>query len=409
MRRLSAREFARRRGETSWTLKARSVLLIYVISPIYEILAPILMPIVPNQITASLRNPSLCPPPPCACSEKLGVATRMLRFITSGEDVGDPRVTRIGLMIDAASALEALRRRQEALYLLEHQRFMLDQADPDSCAAPNHPALDLARSKLLFKDDRGPEALACSGRVVASSLASAPDAASISRAADAYYLMGWASIHMDDHTAAYSHWSRGHAALPGDANLGRQAGKREVWDARSPTDDVNCTGMFGAVARGDGVFDRNNDFESFEVHPSRRSSCAALALFDEGEQRHELVFRTRGAILTKEECSSVLEAVEAYIEEMQGGKWGTVRQASVPTTDVAVEDVPKLRPWLRCLMRRCLFPMLAACYPKLADGTSTIDEKGESRVRLHDAFIVRYDAMDGSFSLPEHSDTSSMR
>jgi hypothetical protein len=29
-------------------------------------------------------------------------------------------------------------------------------------------------------------------------------------------------------------------------------------------------------------------------------------------------------------------------------------------------------------------------------------------MRVHDAFIVRYDAQDKSLSLPEHSDTSSM-
>ena len=86
-----------------------------------------------------------------------------------------------------------------------------------------------------------------------------------------------------------------------------------------------------------------------------------------------------------------------------------MRKASVPTTDVAVEDVPRLRPWLRALTRRCLWPLLREAFPKLADGTTTVNKAtGESRMRLHDAFIVRYDANDGSFSLPEHSDTSSM-
>jgi hypothetical protein len=51
--------------------------------------------------------------------------------------------------------------------------------------------------------------------------------------------------------------------------------------------------------------------------------------------------------------------------------------------------------------------MLAACYPRLADGT-TLGVKGE-RLRVHDAFIVRYDATkDMSLSLPAHADTSSM-
>eukprot|EP01043_Picozoa_sp_COSAG02_P023575 COSAG02_NODE_1263_length_13548_cov_13.881627_10_plen_265_part_00 len=54
--------------------------------------------------------------------------------------------------------------------------------------------------------------------------------------------------------------------------------------------------------------------------------------------------------------------------------------------------------------------MLASAYPVLADGSTLVDTRtGAWRLRLHDAFIVRYDAeVDGSFSLPEHRDTSSM-
>ena len=54
--------------------------------------------------------------------------------------------------------------------------------------------------------------------------------------------------------------------------------------------------------------------------------------------------------------------------------------------------------------------MLASAYPVLADGSTLVDTcTGAWRLRLHDAFIVRYDAeVDGSLSLPEHRDTSSM-
>ena len=43
------------------------------------------------------------------------------------------------------------------------------------------------------------------------------------------------------------------------------------------------------------------------------------------------------------------------------------------TTDVAVEDIPALRPWLRELLHTRLHPMLAAAFPRLADGTTTVD------------------------------------
>jgi len=51
--------------------------------------------------------------------------------------------------------------------------------------------------------------------------------------------------------------------------------------------------------------------------------------------------------------------------------------------------------------------LVRAAYPKLADGSNPGD-MGD-RVRVHDAFIVRYDAEnDKSCSLPEHSDTSAV-
>jgi hypothetical protein len=68
-----------------------------------------------------------------------------------------------------------------------------------------------------------------------------------------------------------------------------------------------------------------------------------------------------------------------------------VRTSSVKTTDVAVEDIPRLRPWLRTLLESRLWPMLGAAYPVLADGSGLRDgSTGEWRLRLHDAFIVRY-------------------
>lgn len=67
------------------------------------------------------------------------------------------------------------------------------------------------------------------------------------------------------------------------------------------------------------------------------------------------------------------------------------RVLKVHTTDVAVEDIPELRPWLHTLLETRLNPLLAACYPLLADG-STCGEKG-NRLRVHDAFIVRYSSL----------------
>ena len=106
------------------------------------------------------------------------------------------------------------------MYVLEHQRFMLDASDPDS-PPTSHPAFSLALAKLLFKDDRGPEALAEAAKVM-DSLSGESDDGDRRRAADAYYLCGWIAIHMDDHTGAYKYWADGHRRLPQDGPLARQ-------------------------------------------------------------------------------------------------------------------------------------------------------------------------------------------
>jgi len=92
------------------------------------------------------------------------------------------------------------------------------------------------------------------------------------------------------------------------------------------------------------------DMDAFTVHESMSGVTPALSLFDP-RQGGSLVFRSKEALLTVEECSRVVNHVEAFIERDRGGQWGTVRKSSVPTTDVAVEDIPILRPWLRELLQ----------------------------------------------------------
>lgn|GEM_PF-5394277 len=121
------------------------------------------------------------------------------------------------------------------------------------------------------------------------------------------------------------------------------------------------------------------------------------------------MFRTKVALLTNAECANVLKLVHAFHDDTLKGKWGTVRKSTVKTTDVAVEDVPALRSWLRILLHFRLYPALATAFRELSDGSSFIDTTtGRSRIRVHDAFIVRYDAeKDKSLSLPEeHMETS---
>jgi len=229
---------------------------------------------------------------------------------------------------------------------------------------------------------------------------------SVEDASDAYHLAGWLRIHADDHTGAYRLWMEGHAAVPECELLARQYRKRACWDHHDPA-EVCDPRLLGSDNTTSSYCSVHDDLEAFFVPEDNVKHTPALALFEPTVQKNALVFRSRQPVLTGEECKEVLRCVEAFHRDFRGGQWGTVRHSSVKTTDVAVEDIPALRPWLRDLLRTRLYPLVAAAYPQLADG-STPGDLG-NRMRVHDAFIVRYDAeCDGSISLPEHSDTSAV-
>ena len=227
-------------------------------------------------------------------------------------------------------------------------------------------------------------------------------------AADAYYILGWIAIHGDNHTKAYRIWEEGFTFICSDERLSRQHQKVACWrDIHPSTDAVFLAFNSELLGRGrhmDGVFDRERDFDAFSIPEGVPES--ALGLFDSTSQRRQLIFRSKHPLLATEECARVIALAEAEMAGKNQGKWGSVRSASLPTTDIAVEDIPLLRPWLRSLLCSVLQPMLATCFPLLADGSS-LGSRGK-RLRVHDAFIVRYDSADESLSLPEHSDTSAL-
>ncbi|KAH9125938.1 hypothetical protein AeMF1_003518 [Aphanomyces euteiches] len=313
-------------------------------------------------------------------NETVNVCCAMLRDETWEHDA---TVTEPDVYLSLASALESLKRRFEAIDVLIRGVDVLE----------DHPALQLALARLQFKAGQYDEALETCLLVCAAY----PDDKRCTRetAADAYHLAGWVKIHGDDHTNAYALWSRGSAAIPSCPVLARQHRKRQCWDDESDMDQL----IPGLV--GDGGF--GLPAQGFTVPPTTR----ALALFDRATQHNELVFRSTTPLLTEAECAAVVDIVQTYHKEVLDGHWGTVRHSSVKTTDVAVEDIPSLRPWLKVLLQSRIYPLLNACFPRLADGTTMIDPKtGESRCRVHDAFIVRYDEKDESLSLPLHNDTS---
>jgi len=306
-----------------------------------------------------------------------------------------------------AAALEELGRRQDAIDSLRLCLGVGQEYDYDSHIEKDHEVsvdldvvLALALAKLYFKGGYKENAIIWCDAIL-EKLRNSMVGCSVEDCSDAYHLAGWVKIHADDHTGAYQLWMEGHLAVPECELLARQYRKRVCWDNHNPAE------VCDPILLGSENPSLYNDLEAFRVPEENIKQTHALALFEPTVQKNALVFRSRQPVLTEEECKEVLGCVEAFHQDFRGGQWGTVRHSSVKTTDVAVEDIPALRPWLRDLLRTRLYPLLAVAYPRLADG-STPGELG-NRMRVHDAFIVRYDAeCDGSISLPEHSDTSAM-
>jgi hypothetical protein len=308
----------------------------------------------------------------------------------------DPNITETHVYLCYATALEGLTRRYEAIELLEHAL---------SEYLPQEPSLLLALARLLFKAGGYDRALDLCLQVCACYPKDTRCSANV--AADAYHLAGWVKIHDDDHTGAYRLWSKGSTVVPHSNVLLRQHHKRLCWD-HDEHDMHDVKGLVGAGAT-----------PPFAVDAFATSSrTRAHHLFHRDQT--SLVFRTQAPLLTADECANILDIVNDFHRDK---KWGTVRHASIKTTDVAVEDIVVLRPWLKKLLQTRVYPLLHQVFPQLADGSSmqvnpvmNLTEENCHRdphyqpaiyrCRVHDAFIVRYDADDESLSLPGHNDTS---
>jgi hypothetical protein len=292
-----------------------------------------------------------------------------------------------------AAALDGLGQPANACTMLESYLVSRSTGERDV-------PVTLALAKLYFKANSKSKAMEMCLKIL-QQLRITPcvtDICSLEDASDAYHLAGWVYIHADDHTSAYRIWNEGGQLLPTCSILSTQTRKRVCWDTVNPS-EVDVISESNSLYR----FDKQQDFDGISISPNRH--CPVLALFDPVTQQNQLVFVTKRPLLSPTECARVLQHVQEFHTQHRKGTWSTVRHSSVKTTDVAVEDIASLRPWLRMILKQRLYPMLRVAFPKLADGT-TLGECGD-RLRVHDAFIVRYDAeQDMSLSLPEHSDTS---
>ena len=335
-------------------------------------------------------------PFPATCSEEC--LEEAWRFGVDGEkeeDVDERNPSTVGLRL--AGALDALGKRNQAVKAL--QRALYRRPD---CAR-----VRLQLAKLYFRLKQHDLALELLDSLM---MQSSPYSDLNDRIiSDAFYIAGWAYIHgHDDHSTAYRVWAKGASVVPADPRLSRQLRKLNTWDPSREKIEGEKEAEHGCcwLGVGEGAIITTRepaDVDAIRV-PDDGTVEPALSLFDASEQKRAIAFTTRKPLMSASECRDVLREVDEYILMKKQGVWGTVRRSHVPTTDCAVEDIPSLIPWLRRLLSSRIYPLIEACFPLLADGSRLL----ASRLRVHDAFIVRYDSALGSVALPEHSDTSAV-
>jgi len=90
-------------------------------------------------------------------------------------------------------------------------------------------------------------------------------------------------------------------------------------------------------------------------------------------------------------------AVDKGEEYASTNGWGRERHYAVPTTDLQCYKVPEILEWLNGALRERIFPALHEVFGGLLKGR---------RLRVFDAFLVKYDYSEGQRRLPLHNDQS---
>ena len=196
--------------------------------------------------------------------------------------------------------------------------------------------------------------------------------------ADAAFVLGAQLVEHGEFTRGWRMWALGsHAAHGGHGDLDALAAKRVAYypDAPAPPVPENETGAKAKKknAKKPKKFGKR-DFQAYTVDASERAVALAGGARD-------LIFRTKRAVLSAEDCRFVVEAAEKAAAA-QGG-WTSKRHVAYATRDMPVDKVPALLPVVNRWFEDTLFPLLAHCYPTLVPG-------GASTLRVHDAFIVKY-------------------
>ena len=99
-------------------------------------------------------------------------------------------------------------------------------------------------------------------------------------------------------------------------------------------------------------------------------------------------------ILDAEDCLRMVKIAEKHQQDSRNGEWTTERHYAVPTTDIPVYQIPELLAWFNEQLETRIFPAVSEQF------------EVSGRLRIFDAFLVKYDASAGQKRLPLHNDQS---
>ena len=117
--------------------------------------------------------------------------------------------------------------------------------------------------------------------------------------------------------------------------------------------------------------------------------------YDDGDDENGMedsVFVGEG-ILDAKDCSRIVSAIE---ERTQRIAWTTSRHYAIPTTDIPVYQLPELLPWFNKQLQHTIFPAMR----------SQFNIPSNNRLRILDAFFVKYNGSGSNNRLPLHNDQS---
>ena len=179
-----------------------------------------------------------------------------------------------------------------------------------------------------------------------------------------------ALLHCNDFRGAAATSRAGFASAPHHAELADAAASAAAFaPAAAPPADASAAAHWASD-------------DAWTPLPAGRAAFAALSA---------------APLLSAAQCDAAIAEAEAHAAA--SGGWSTARHVAVPTTDVSLRCLPGARAAFCAALATCVAPRLAAV-PALRVPMGSL--------RVHDAFLVRYDAAGGQAALPRHCDQAQL-